>query len=265
MLLGNYNIFNANPGRAVGGPTDPVNKFKAGSVGLFYHANEAAADVAPFSKSLAEINKSAFFNGYNPPYTWRLPMTPGGIGSNTIRCVAEIAAANLAGGVNGTAAITAAATLAASMQLVVSAVATITAAASMTANMNAIAPLTAAITGGASLTVTLQALANAVAAITAGGSLAVTPYAIGHMSADILPYTELSPEALAASVWNAVAASFNSAGTMGEKMNLAGSGGVDYDALKAAVWEAVLSDYDTDPASAAKIIKAIKALAAAGL
>lgn len=50
------------------------------------------------------------------------------------------------------------------------------------------------------------------------------------------PYTELSPENLAASVWGAVAASNNATGTMGAKLNTASSGGVDLDALAAAVW-----------------------------
>lgn len=39
------------------------------------------------------------------------------------------------------------------------------------------------------------------------------------------PYTELSPENLAASVWNSLAASFNAPGTMGELLNGAGSAG----------------------------------------
>lgn len=50
------------------------------------------------------------------------------------------------------------------------------------------------------------------------------------------PYTELSPENLAASVWGAVATANNTAGTMGAKLNTASSGGVDLNALAAAVW-----------------------------
>ncbi len=56
------------------------------------------------------------------------------------------------------------------------------------------------------------------------------------LAGDITPFTELSPENLAAAVWAAVAADSNDAGTMGQKLNLAGSGGVDNDALAAAVW-----------------------------
>ena len=45
------------------------------------------------------------------------------------------------------------------------------------------------------------------------------------LSGDITPFTELSPENLAAAVWNAVATDYNDAGSMGEKLNDAGSAG----------------------------------------
>ncbi len=48
--------------------------------------------------------------------------------------------------------------------------------------------------------------------------------AIGHLAGDITPFTELSPESLASAVWNANAAQFNAVGSMGEKVNDAGSG-----------------------------------------
>jgi hypothetical protein len=56
------------------------------------------------------------------------------------------------------------------------------------------------------------------------------------MQGEWTPYTELSPENLARSVWDAVAAQYNETGSMGQKLNTASSGGVDLDALAAAVW-----------------------------
>lgn len=53
------------------------------------------------------------------------------------------------------------------------------------------------------------------------------------------PFSELSPEGLAAAVWGSLAASNNEAGTMGNKLNSAASGGVDYSALAAAVLAAL--------------------------
>lgn len=60
------------------------------------------------------------------------------------------------------------------------------------------------------------------------------------MAGEWTPFSELSPESLAAAVWGALASVNNDAGTMGEKLNLAGSGGVDYGALADAVAERVV-------------------------
>ena len=49
------------------------------------------------------------------------------------------------------------------------------------------------------------------------------------------PFAELSPEGLANAVWNGLATQYNEAGTMGAKLNTASSGGVDLNALAAAV------------------------------
>ncbi len=63
------------------------------------------------------------------------------------------------------------------------------------------------------------------------------------------PFSELSPENLAASVWNAQATTFNTAGTMGAKLNTASSGGVDLDALAAAVWAYATRTLTSSPTS----------------
>lgn len=76
------------------------------------------------------------------------------------------------------------------------------------------------------------------AVITISGGL--TPYAIGNMIGTTDVVTELTTDAIAAAVWNAIAASFNDAGTMGNKLNTASSGGVDMDALAQTVWEYAL-------------------------
>lgn len=56
------------------------------------------------------------------------------------------------------------------------------------------------------------------------------------MAGEWTPYTELSPENLARTVWEAVAAQYTEPGTMGAKLNTASSGGVDLAALASAVW-----------------------------
>ena len=65
------------------------------------------------------------------------------------------------------------------------------------------------------------------------------------MSASITPYTALSPQTLAAGVWNALAASYNTSGTMGQKLNAAGTSGDP--------WTANMSLYNTPGTAGQKL------------
>ena len=83
---------------------------------------------------------------------------------------------------------------------------------------------------------TLGALAGVFGNVTVTIAADGTIRAIGNLEGAITPYTELSPQNLAAAVWQAIAADYNDTGTMGNKLNLASSGGIDYDTLAQAVW-----------------------------
>jgi hypothetical protein len=84
---------------------------------------------------------------------------------------------------------------------------------------------------------TLGAIIDAVAAALVQFTTQATPRATGTLEGAVTPFTELSPQNLAAAVWRAIATDFNDSGTMGNKLNLASSGGIDYDTLAQAVWE----------------------------
>lgn len=71
-----------------------------------------------------------------------------------------------------------------------------------------------------------------------GGAL--TSYAIGQMIGSTEDLGVLTPASIASSVWAATASENNEAGTMGNKLNTASSGGVDTEALAAAVWASTL-------------------------
>lgn len=64
---------------------------------------------------------------------------------------------------------------------------------------------------------------------------AITSHAYGTLAGSITPFTELSPESLSDAVWNAILANYPDAGTAGKTLTLAGAGGVDYDAIVAAI------------------------------
>ena len=106
-------------------------------------------------------------------------------------------------------------------------------------------------TGAGALKLTIGLTGNGTWTLTGSGSLAmIVPFSgagsFGMTGAATLkgnlsmvgswtPFSTLSPENLAAAVWEALATDYNAAGTMGGKLNAAGSGGVDLAALAAAV------------------------------
>jgi hypothetical protein len=63
---------------------------------------------------------------------------------------------------------------------------------------------------------------NANATYTITGSL--VPYAIGQMVGNALPYTELSPQSLAAAVWDSLVSEYQQPGSTGEALFAAGGG-----------------------------------------
>lgn len=67
------------------------------------------------------------------------------------------------------------------------------------------------------------------------GSL--TRYAVGHMEGSALPYTELSPQSLAAAVWDSSLVDYQLDGSAGKSLSTASSGGVDLNLMAQAVWE----------------------------
>jgi hypothetical protein len=80
--------------------------------------------------------------------------------------------------------------------------------------------------GNSTLTADILAKAFLEMNFTSANSLTLNNGAVvGSMSSDITSLSELSPESLASNIWNALASKYNTVGTMGEKMNGAGSAG----------------------------------------
>jgi hypothetical protein len=98
-----------------------------------------------------------------------------------------------------------------------------------------------AMAGDGSLVALLTATSDVVASLTGSGAVSATPSALGQMSAAFTvagAVDPLSPGALAAAVWNSLAASFNNVGTMGEVLNAAGGGSTPSQVAE-AVWAAL--------------------------
>lgn len=177
--------------------------------------------------------RSAYPVGYLHPHAMLMPISTGGISSfNAARGAGELAATGISGkpafaDLVGTGSLTA------TGALVVAAAAALTGSGTLSGALIAISPAAANLTGTGALAGSIGALAGATANLAGNGALAATSYAVGHLEADIQPFTELSPQSLAAAVWNALAAEYNEAGTMGNKLNDAGGAADPWDDARA--------------------------------
>lgn len=245
MLLGNYNVFLKNPITYLGGDSTSgvtglrVNWNAPGVAKLRYYGENWVAGVA---------DRCGVPANYSAPYSWNLPPHSGGMGSNVgIQTTSELAV-TMAAGKALEAALTGSGTISSgTIQLVVSMVADLSASGTITnAQAVAILQMVADLNGTGSVAGTLRALGHLIAGINAAASMSPQMNATANMEADITPFTELSPESLAASIWNSVAADYDATGTMGEKLNAAGTAGDP--------WTTDLSAYNTTD-TAGKILK----------
>jgi len=216
MLLGNFNVFNKNPGHAIGGPSDPTLWYKAGSVQNWF-VGEASVS--------GQTEKDSFPSGYNPPYSYILAPEAGGISSRYNGNVAFSSTANLVGGRPGQGTSTITFSSNATGGLIVSGVGS----ASITFSSTATLASVAVISGSGSITISGSALLGAQAGLTASTSITLTgtatSYAIGYLSGLSTSETEFSAAALADAVWNALTADYQLSGSFGEAMAAAGSAG----------------------------------------
>lgn len=214
-LLGNGSLLFKSPGRFLGG---------AGAAGDRMAFGDAfgSAVVARFSglPATASIPSGYAMDGWAPPRTAGAIKAVGTLDATTSMT------ADIAGGRNGVASATATTDLVAIGQLVAGLAAVIALGCELSATVAGAAA--GAVTASSSTEMTAEA--SAVAHMTAAAALSVEmsaePTGIGHMAATISSYTELSVEGLRDAIWNSVAASYSSPGTMGELLNAAGSGGL---------------------------------------
>ena len=143
--------------------------------------------------------------------------------------VGDISSASMAGVLSAVASLSGSGEItAANLAGVLLATATLTGVGTLTPpQLDGIWAMSADLSGSTSLLAGITAIGHAVANLTGEGALTLTSGAVpGYMEAEITPFTELSPQNLAAAVWNSLVATFQEAGSMGEAMATAGSGGL---------------------------------------
>jgi hypothetical protein len=220
MLLNNYSVLNSNPGREIGGGGvfNLFGYYKAGTWKNFYTGEATVPD---------ETEKANFYTGTQPPYSLSLAFKGGELSSTTtVDGEGELNITSLAMG------LAAAATLEgdgditnASLSLIIQLACDILASGTISASLVGKLEMASALAGSGDLTSALNLIAFVVSDLTGSGTIAGTFFGTASLAADISSSSTLSPENLAAAVWNSIAASFNTAGTMGNKLNSAASAG----------------------------------------
>lgn len=183
--------------------------------------------------------KTALPNGYNHPNAWLLPRSAGGMSSHNRSFVTVTGAASGAEGLNAAGSTSFTLTADATGQLIASAIGT--SSFSVTATGSVIATLGAP--GSASFSVTASGTVEAIAWAYGVAPLEVTAslvsYGIGHMVGSALPYTELSPQSLAAAVWGTVLEGTYTAAEVQKIMAAALAGKVSGSAGSAPVFRSI--------------------------
>ena len=218
MLITNYAYITKVLGRQFGGLTSPMTYLRP-EVYRNYYTHDTR-------DNLTQIERDSFPTGTNPPYSYVFG-NKGALLSATTQLYSDSdVTAGIASGINIESDLDGSGTIsAANLSLVVSLASSLSGTGTITtANLVGVVSLASSLSGTGSLTAGLSLISfmnsilEGTSDVTAGlrGTLS--------MSADIyVNQSTATVNELVAGVWNAVASAYNNAGTMGEKLNDAGS------------------------------------------
>lgn len=238
MLLNNYAIRNANQSRSLGGNLDPTYNNNLAKRMTFYVGENNVVNVTDRTSQPAQ--------GLRPPYALVLAPKAGGM-SMYVPGTGTVAGTSIAG-LFGTADLEGSGTITnAAAGLIVEMIASLVGSGTLTASISGQLTAIANLVGSGDLTAAAGALAGMVADLNGSGTLTASQQALGQMTATIfVNQSEASVEQIVEAVWNAFAAEYNISGTMGQKLNGAGSAGDP--------WTTDLTLYTT-PGTAGQIVK----------
>ena len=218
MLLGNYTALNSNVGRAIGGFTNIYSNYKPGGWYSFY-------DPDIEDQATRQNSKASFPTGTEPHYSWILAPKGGELSSTTRVNGAGGVSSNAAQGINIAADLSGSGQITTpSLALVTSMIATLAGSGALTGSMVGTVQLAANLAGSGDLAGSLKLIAGLISALSGSGALTADLKGKLSLSADLFVNSGTATvNEMATAVWDVVAADHDTAGTMGEKMNDAGS------------------------------------------
>lgn len=228
-LLGNYSVYLKNPATYIGGVqvSNVRNAFGENGQNLQMYFGESEGGGLPLTSSMP--------TGTEPPYSYHLAETGGELSSTTlINGVGDLTSSQQ-NGINIVASIAGMGVIdTAGLSLVTSMVAAIAGSGTLTGSMVGTVQLAADLAGSGDLSGSLAMLSGLVANLAGQGLISSDLKGKLFMEADIyVNQSEATVQQIAAGVWDALAAQYNSSGTMGEKMNSAGGAADPWDDSRA--------------------------------
>jgi hypothetical protein len=199
------------------------------------------------STNLTSIKRDSFPTGTQPPYSFLLGIKGALISSTTQLNGTGALTGGFSLGKSMTANLSGSGDVSAALSITSSLAATIAASGSLTASMTATLGLAASLAGTGNLAASLSLLTTMLADLDGVGD--ITANLKGNLDLEASIYvnqSEAAVQQLVAGVWGALAADYDESGTMGEKLNAAGTAGDP--------WTTDLSSYETQ-GTAGKIMK----------
>jgi len=218
MLIANYSYINQICGHNHSGITNPCQFLRPHVMRGYYGKSQTDANIE-------QIKRDSFPTGTNPPYSLIMGDKGTLLSSTTTIIGTGVTTSAMAMGLAAQSALTGSGTISGSLSLIIQLACDLLASGTISASLVGKLEMASALAGSGDLTASLNLIAFVVSELTGSGTMSGTFFGTASLSADISSSSTLSPENLAAAVWNSIAASFNTAGTMGNKMNSAASAG----------------------------------------
>lgn len=245
-LLGNYSIILKNPATFIGGTqvSNVRSAFnQAGQLKQCFYPE--TVDGLPLTTALPE--------GYLAPNAWLLPYEIGAMTTSNLNGAGAFSGVGIAG-LSGTVVMEGTGVLEATGGLLAGLVVEMTGSGNLTAIGGGLIEAIATMAGTGALTGALGATAGLTVTMEGIGTLIANPSGTGEMVLEIyVNESQATVQQIVDAVWSALASEYNVSGTMGNKLNGAGSAGDP--------WTTDLTGYNTAD-TAGKIVKEIKAKAA---
>lgn len=248
-LLGNYSVILKNPATFIGGTqvSNCRSAFSSMAQNRQRYYPETSGGL-PTTTALPE--------GYLYPNAWMLPYDLGSMTTSNLNGVGVLTSIGVSG-LAGVVSMAGEGLLTATGGLLAGLVVEMDGVGDMALLGGGLLEAVATMAGTGALTGFLGATAGLTVSMAGVGTLVASPSGTGEMVLEIyVNQSEATVNQIVAAVWSALAAEYNVSGTMGEKLNGAGSAGDP--------WTTDLSAYNTTN-TAGKIVKQIKSITQANL